>query len=207
MGEELGALYIIEGAVRKGGSKIRVNVQAVDAKTGTHLWAETLDRNLSEVDVFAVQDEITDQVVATIADPYGILARSMAAPTAAKAPEELTPYEAVLRYFLYNRRVSAEDHLPTRIALERAVKLQPGNADAWAGLAMVILDEDRPCSTHGRMPWTVYCRRPNARLPPIRPIHSQISISPRFITSEETSEHFARPPSVSSGSTGATATP
>lgn len=143
VGQELGARYIIEGAVRKGGSKVRVNVQAVDARTGTHVWAETFDCNHSDADVFAIQDEITDQVVATIADQYGVLARSMAAPTGLKAPEELTPYEAVLRFFLYQQRVSAEDHLPTRTALERAVALQPGNADAWAALAMVLLDEDR----------------------------------------------------------------
>ena len=102
-----------------------------------------IDRNISDADVFAIQDEITDQVVATIADPYGVLARSMLAPTGLKAPEELTPYEAVLRYFLYQQRVSPEDHLPTRTALERAVAQQPGNADAWAALALVFLDEDR----------------------------------------------------------------
>ena len=142
-GQELGARYAIEGSLRKSGSRVRLSVQAVDARTGTHLWAETFERNLSEADIFDVQDEITDRVVATVADPFGVLARSMAAPTASKSPEELTPYEAILRFFIYQQRVSAEDHLPTRIALERAVELEPENPDAWAALTIVLIDEDR----------------------------------------------------------------
>ena len=143
VGHELGARYVMEGAVRKSGSKIRINVQVLDAQTGTHLWAETYDRNLDEADIFEVQDEITDQVVATVADPHGVLARSMATPTEWKAPETLTPFEAVLRFFLYQQRVSAEDHLPTRAALEHAVEVDPEYADAWAALTLVLLDEDR----------------------------------------------------------------
>jgi len=143
VGQELGARYVMEGAVRKAGSKIRANVQLLDAQTGTHLWADSFDRNLEEADIFEVQDDITDRVVATVADPHGVLARSMAAPTGSKSPETLTPYEAVLRFFLYQQRVSPEDHLPTRIALERAVELDPEYADAWAALTIVLLDEDR----------------------------------------------------------------
>ncbi len=103
--------------MRKRGPKIRVSVQAVDTRTGTQLWAESFDRSLGEGDVFAVQDEITDQVVATIADSHGVLARSMAAPTALKPPESLTPYEAVLRWFLYRQQHNVQDHLVARTAL------------------------------------------------------------------------------------------
>jgi serine/threonine protein kinase/tetratricopeptide (TPR) repeat protein len=143
IGQELNARYVMEGAVRKSGSKIRINFQVLDAQTGTHMWAETYDRNLDEADIFEVQDEITDQVVATVADPHGVLARSMATPTEWKAPETLTPFEAVLRFFLYQQRVSAEDHLQARTALEHAVEVDPEYADAWAALTIVLLDEDR----------------------------------------------------------------
>ena len=143
IGQELGARYVMEGSVRRSGSRVRIGISLLDAPTGTHLWAETFDRDLDEVDIFALQDQITDQVVATIADPFGVLVRSMAGAVVAKAPTELTPYEAVLQFFLYQQRGSAEDHLPARTALEHAVEIEPSYANAWAALSIVLLDEDR----------------------------------------------------------------
>jgi len=142
-GRELGARFAVEGSLRKAGSRMRINIQVIDARTGTHIWTETFDRNLDESAILDLQDEITNRVVATTADPHGVLARSMAMPTAAKPPEELTPYEAVLRFFLYQQRGSAADHLPTRTALEHAAELEPDNPDVLACLTIVLVDEDR----------------------------------------------------------------
>src|ERR687897_2589090 len=61
---ELGVRYVLEGSVRASGRRIRVTGQLIDAETGKHIWAEKYDRHLE--DVFAVQDEITQNVVATI---------------------------------------------------------------------------------------------------------------------------------------------
>jgi len=143
VGYELGARYVMEGSLRQAGNKLRMAVQLVDAHSGTHLWAETFDRELQKPDIFELQDEIADRIVATVADVYGVLARAIAATTGTRAPETLTPYEAVWRFFLAQQRGSAEDHLLARIALENAVELQPGYPDAWAALAIVVIDEDR----------------------------------------------------------------
>ena len=62
--EELGVGYVVEGSVRKGGDRVRITVQLNDAATGSHIWAERYDRDLA--DVFAVQDEITEAIVAAI---------------------------------------------------------------------------------------------------------------------------------------------
>ena len=62
---ELGVRFVVEGSVRKAGTHLRVTVQLVEAATGNHLWAEKLDRELQ--DIFAVQDEITQSIVASIA--------------------------------------------------------------------------------------------------------------------------------------------
>src|SRR5439155_8919110 len=64
IGEELGVGYVVEGSVRKDGDHVRITAQLVDVVTGSQLWAERYDRNLA--DVFAVQDEITQAVVAAI---------------------------------------------------------------------------------------------------------------------------------------------
>src|SRR5262249_40949286 len=62
--QELGVRYVVEGSVRKSGERVRITAQLNDATTGSHLWAEHYDREL--VDVFAVQDEITNAIVAAI---------------------------------------------------------------------------------------------------------------------------------------------
>ena len=62
--EDLGVGYVVEGSVRKEGGRVRITVQLIDVATGRHLWAERYDRDLA--DVFAVQDEITEAIVAAI---------------------------------------------------------------------------------------------------------------------------------------------
>jgi adenylate cyclase len=64
VGRELDVRYVLEGSVRKAGSRMRVTAQLVDAVTGNHVWAERYDREIA--DIFVVQDEITERVVATI---------------------------------------------------------------------------------------------------------------------------------------------
>ncbi|HSO22246.1 MAG TPA: AAA family ATPase, partial [Chondromyces sp.] len=141
VGEELGARYVMEGGIRRAGSRIRIGMNLIDAGTGTHLWSETYDRNLDADDVFELQDEITDRVVATVADPHGALTRSMAVETDSKPPESLTSHEAILRLFLYRQRISAEDHLITRAAVEAAAERDPNNAEILAAMASLCIEE------------------------------------------------------------------
>src|SRR3546814_487333 len=62
---ELGVRYVLEGSVRKAGSRVRITTQLIDGQTGGHLWAERYDRELT--DIFAVQDEVTQEIVSTLA--------------------------------------------------------------------------------------------------------------------------------------------
>ena len=68
---ELGAEYIVEGSVRKSGTRVRVTAQLLDAEDGSNLWAESYDRELTADSIFEVQDEISGQIVTIIADAYG----------------------------------------------------------------------------------------------------------------------------------------
>jgi TolB-like protein/tetratricopeptide (TPR) repeat protein len=141
VGKQLGARYALEGAVRKAGGTIRVSSQLLDASTGTHLWAESYDRDLAKLGIFAVQDDVTDRVVATVADPYGVLVRSMTLAVRDKPLEELTATELVLRFFAYWHQIRPDEHARLRTALERKLEREPAHADAWACLSRLYSHE------------------------------------------------------------------
>jgi TolB-like protein len=141
LGVELGARYVLSGAVRQSGGTLRVSAQLTDTRDGTTVWSESFDRDSDVADMLALQDDMTDQIVATVADVNGVVTRDLAAAIQDKSPEEMTPYEALLQFSLNRATVSAADHLRSRIALERAVKLEPTYASAWAALAHVYLEE------------------------------------------------------------------
>jgi len=141
IGKELGARYVMEGSVRQVALTARLAVQLVDATTGAHLWAETFDRAFRPEEIFALQDELVPRIVSTVADTYGVLPHNMSEALRSRNPEQLTPYEAVLRSFAHFPRLSAEEHAAARAGLEYAVKQAPGYADAWAMLSMLYREE------------------------------------------------------------------
>jgi adenylate cyclase len=133
VGRELGVRYVLEGSVRKGGTRIRITGQLIEAETGTHLWAERYDRALD--DVFAIQDDITESVIGCIqpevyAAEHERLKR--------KPPQRLDAWESFVRgMFLYSQHsdTSTKEALTM---LDRAVELDPGYAQAH-GLRAVCL--------------------------------------------------------------------
>ena len=141
VGRELGARYVIEGTIRQAGSILRVSAQLVDTDTGAHLWAETYERPFRPEEVFELQDDLVPRIVSTVGDAHGILPHTMSELLRGKKPDQLTPYEAVLRSFGYGYRRTPEEHAAVRDALERAVEQAPRYADALAMLALVYADE------------------------------------------------------------------
>jgi len=140
-GDQLGARYILEGSLRKAGSKLRVAVKLVDTVTGAHLWAEAYDRDFEPDDLFSVQDDLVPRIVSTCADHFGVLARAISEVVRGKPIAELTPYEALMRGFGYHFRLSSDEHAQAREALVRAVEQDPANADCQAMLAWVWAHE------------------------------------------------------------------
>jgi TolB-like protein len=142
LNKELGARYVLEGSVQRAGDALRVTAQLLDAKDGTHLWAETYDRELSAASVFAVQDEIAEQVVGTIAGGAGVIHRERLAEIRGKPPDHLAAYECVLQVVAFARdKLVPTEHAKVRGDLERAVELDPGYAEAWAYLSQIYLLE------------------------------------------------------------------
>jgi TolB-like protein/Tfp pilus assembly protein PilF len=129
--EELGVGYLVEGSVRRSGDRVRITAQLNDAATGSQLWAERYDRGLS--DIFAVQDEITDAIVAAI-EPRVYAAENFRAQR--KAPERLDAWDLVMRALSYYWRVTREDNQTAQGLLEQAIALDPNYAQALAVLAV-----------------------------------------------------------------------
>src|ERR1022692_946060 len=135
VGRELGARYVIEGSLRKRGRALRVSAQLMDAVSGTQLWAEAYDREIGDAGTFQVQDDLTDHIVTAVADGYGVLVRSMAAPTRDRKLEELSASELVLRYYAFMQQINPQEHAVLRAGLERALEREPNHATAWASLS------------------------------------------------------------------------
>jgi adenylate cyclase len=105
VGRELGVRYVLEGSVRKGGNRVRVTGQLIDAATGAHLWSERHDRDLS--DIFAVQDEITVSVAGVI-EPA--LAEAEQQRVLRKPPDRLDAWEAYQRGLWHFHKYEKQDN-------------------------------------------------------------------------------------------------
>ena len=127
---ELGVGYVVEGSVRKAGDRVRITVQLNDVATGSHIWAERYDRGLA--DVFAVQDEITEAIVAAI-EPQLYAAENFRAKR--KPPESLDAWDLVMRALSYYWRFTRQDNLVAQALLEKAIAIDPGYGQALGLLA------------------------------------------------------------------------
>jgi len=141
VGSRLGARYVVEGNLRQAGSALRVSVRLNEANTGAHLWAETYDRPFHPEDIFALQDDLAPRIVSSVADAHGILPHTLSEALRSRPPDQLSPYEAVLRCFGYGYRMTPEEHATVRAGLERAVQQAPGYADAWGMLSLLYSEE------------------------------------------------------------------
>jgi TolB-like protein len=133
VGRELGVRYALEGSVRKAANRVRVTAQLIDAVTGHHVWAERYDRELAAI--FALQDEITERVVAAV-EPQLYAAEGIRAKR--KPPESLDAWECVVRALSCVNSRSQNDYAMARELLERAIELDPAYAQAYALFAYVM---------------------------------------------------------------------
>ncbi len=125
--------YLVEGSVRKAGNRVRVTVQLIDAETDRHVWAERYDRNLE--DIFAIQDEVTTAIVATLPGRIEAATHERAE---RKPPANMAAYECVLAGKVLHHRSAREDNEKAQHVLERALALDPKYAHAHAWKACVL---------------------------------------------------------------------
>jgi TolB-like protein len=130
IGDELGVGYVVEGSVRKVGERVRISVQLNDVATGSHIWAERYDRDLA--DVFAVQDEITEAIVAAI-EPQLYAAENFRARR--KPPDSMDAWDLLMRALSHYWRVTRQDNVVAQALLEKATALDPNYGQAFGVLA------------------------------------------------------------------------
>ena len=133
--------YVLDGSVQQAGDILRVAVQLIDMDNDIQLWADVYQRNVAVVDVFAVQDDLTDRVVATIADVYGVLVRSMMRSIRELPIDSLSSSELLLRYWSYHHNPHPIEHDSLRRALESQALHDRNNPELWAGLAYLYCQE------------------------------------------------------------------
>jgi adenylate cyclase len=128
VGRELGVRYVVEGSVRKSGNRVRITVQLIEAESDRHVWAERYDRDLE--DIFAIQDEVTSSIVATLPGRLEEDARSRAE---RKTPANMAAYECVLEAKILHHRSDREQNARALDLIRHAIELDPryGHAHAW----------------------------------------------------------------------------
>jgi TolB-like protein/class 3 adenylate cyclase len=131
---ELNVRYVLEGSVQRGGNRMRVNVQLVDAESGAHLWAERFDRPVA--DLLDMQDEVVAQLA-------NVLSAQLTAVEARRAEQSLHP-DSMDLYFQglawFYKGPTLENLARARGFFERALALDPGNVDAlvWIATADIV---------------------------------------------------------------------
>ena len=135
VGKSLGVRYVLEGSVRKSGAGCRITAQLIDATTGGHLWAERFDRDLT--DIFAVQDDVTAQIVSALALNLSASDRAKHRGRAYRQSGSLRLLPARARTVF---RATRDANREAGTLLRRAIELEPRFAPAFAflGAAHVI---------------------------------------------------------------------
>ncbi len=132
VGRELGVAFVVEGSVRRAGQRVRVSAQLIEAASGKHVWADRYDRDFE--DIFAVQDEITQTIAATIGGRVEAEGRQR---VARLHPKNLKAYDYVLHGQALYYQVSKQAHGEASALLQKAIALDPHSARAHMLLAAV----------------------------------------------------------------------
>ena len=140
---ELGVRYVLEGSVRKGGNRVRITAQLIDAATNNHIWADRYDGELT--DVFALQDEITKKVVAAI-EPRLLEAEGIRSQN--RSPDDLGAWEMAIQANSLFWRLTKTENEAAIALLKRAVERYPDYAPAHSMLAFMML-------VSGHLGWSV----------------------------------------------------
>jgi len=133
VGRDLGVQYVVEGSVQRAGNRVRVTVQLLEVASGSHIWAERYDRDLA--DLFEVQDEVTQAIVATLP---GRLEAAALDRSKRKPPANMAAYDYLIRGKILHHRGTPEDNAEGLRMLDEAIALDSDCAQAYAWKACTL---------------------------------------------------------------------
>ena len=138
---KLGVRYLLRGSVNRMGEQLRVTAQLTDTRDNLQIWSANYDRKLTANELFEVQDDIREQIVATLSDAHGVIFSLESEKNVNRPTESLDAYECLSVALAYDRTMSEAYHRKARDSVEKAVRLDPEFDRAWAFLSWLYTDE------------------------------------------------------------------
>jgi adenylate cyclase len=139
-GRDLGVRFLLTGSIRKDLKTVKVAIRLIDASTAAQIWGESYRRDLTAAYLIALQEEIAYSIVGVIADQYGLISRKLSRESRKKPPADLKAYDAILRFYHYETKLTPQVFEKALAALEQAIEVDPEYGLAWAMLGHLHAD-------------------------------------------------------------------
>ena len=140
IGRQLDVRFLMSGSLRKDKDSVKITVQLVDTSSGAQIWSENYKRALNPASLINIQETIASKVVGVVADQFGLISRRLSLESRKKAPEDLRAYDAILRFYDYETKLTPEAFKTALQALEQAVETETEYGLAWSMLGHLHAD-------------------------------------------------------------------
>jgi len=140
IGGDLGIRFLLSGSARSSPKSVKVGMQLLDTATAEQIWTKSYKRKKTATDLIDLQEDITHSVVGIIADQYGLITRKLSKESRKRAPEQVMAYDAILRFYYYELRLTVDAFKKALSALKKAIQLEPEYGLAWAMLGHMHAD-------------------------------------------------------------------
>jgi TolB-like protein len=138
IGQQYGVRFALDGTIRMNGQKFRLTIRLADTITGRQLWGQALDCGLQNGSILESENNVVNQIVATIADSYGVIPRTLTKESLTRRTDSPEAYQAILLYYHYFRVLTKESYVDAMSVLEKAVRDNPDHALATAALGDLV---------------------------------------------------------------------
>jgi adenylate cyclase len=135
--------FVLAGRVEMADGQVRLQTALLNAADGHYLWSVSLQHPLETLHTFDLQGRIADEITGTLAEPYGVIFNEKVRASLGKSPENFTSYDCVLRFYSYWKDPSPEAHATVQGCLEQAILDDRDYAEAWASLALALVNTYR----------------------------------------------------------------